>query len=124
MNNSPNTQIDDLVNECHKHPKTMIVDIDGVLVDSKTEEAIPGAVETVNRWYKRGHRIVLMTYRGSLWGINSRFNIPNTQRLLSSIGVKYHDIVYNCPSPRYLLNDSGAVGVDVIADESWDLLVE
>ncbi len=51
-------------------PKTIFCDIDGVLVNHSGDvteafdaEVLPGAVEAIREWDKRGHRIILVSGR-------------------------------------------------------------
>lgn len=95
--------------------------IDGTIIDKKTEQPLPNAVETINEWYENGHRIILTTRRGNEWyDSTNRYSEQSTIRLLKSIGLKYHDILFNIDSPRIIINDKGAFGYNHPADESWE----
>lgn len=99
---------------------SVFIDIDGVIVDSQTEEPVEGAVEEINQMYDEGWTIILTTNRGNNFSKISRYNIPNTERLLKTLGIKYHHILYDIPSPRIVINDKLAFGVVHEANRSWD----
>lgn len=89
--------------------KTYFVDIDGVLVKSSAEyirpywsttEALEKNIATINRLYDSGKaRIILTTGR--------HYTYENSTELqLRIIGLKYHEIIYDCGhGERVLIND-------------------
>jgi hypothetical protein len=100
--------------------RTYYIDLDGTIIDSRTEEPLEGAVEWVNQKFDEGHKIVLTTRRGDEeWPATSRYSNLNTARLLKKIGVQFHQIVYNSPSPRILINDEQAFVCRREPNESW-----
>jgi hypothetical protein len=99
---------------------TLFTDIDGTIVDTGTEEPLPFAVERINEAYDRGHMIILTTMRGSGFSHQSRLCCAETLRLLKSIGLKYHDILFNIPSPRIVINDEGAGAINHPTNSSWE----
>ncbi len=103
---------------------TFFIDIDGTIIRWSDRKPAENAVETVNAWYEAGHRIVLTTYRGEVIGREQpRFSVASTIKELEDIGLKYHDILFDCPSPRIVINDSGAGAIDHPADAPWDYKV-
>ena len=102
---------------------TLFIDIDGTIVDHGTDEPLPGAVEKINEAYDRGYMIVLTTLRGSGWAMQSKYSCPETLRLLKAIGLKYNEIIWNCPRHRILINDEGAAAIQHPANGSWDKYV-
>ncbi len=97
---------------------TFFIDIDGTIVRWSDRKPIPSAVKTINEWYNAGHRIVITTKRGD-WGDMS-FSEATTRKELEEIGLKYHDILFNCPSPRVVINDHGAAAINHPVDADWD----
>jgi hypothetical protein len=88
---------------------TIFSDIDGVLVKNSGQYTSPkwgetGAiaenVDCLNDLYDSGKaRIILTTSRGQDWK-------EKTEKQLSFLGVKYHDIIYGLPhSKRIIIND-------------------
>ena len=86
---------------------TLFIDIDGTIVDNSTEEALPGAVKKINKAHDDGYTVILTTMRGEGYGQGSKFACASTLRLLKSIGLKYSEIIWNCQSPRTVINDEG-----------------
>ena len=101
---------------------TFFIDIDGTIIRWSDQKPAENAVETINAWYDEGHRIVLTTYRGDRIsdGPDCRFSVGNTLKELEQIGLKYHDILFNCPSPRVVINDHGAGAINHPEDAKWD----
>ena len=103
---------------------TFFIDIDGTIIRWSDRKPAENAVETVNAWYEAGHRIVLTTYRGDVIGRDQpRFSVASTIKELEDIGLKYHDILFDCPSPRIVINDGGAGAIDHPPDGRWDYKV-
>jgi len=82
-----------------KDRKIFIIDIDGVICENiPNEEAwrmpdaepIPGAKETINRWYDEGHYICFFTAR-------TDEHKDVTIEWLRKHGFKYHQIIFNKP---------------------------
>lgn len=103
---------------------TFFIDIDGTIIRWSDRKPAENAVETVNAWYEAGHRIVLTTYRGDVIGQEQpRFSVASTIKELEDIGLKYHDILFDCPSPRIVINDGGAGAIDHPSDAPWEYQV-
>jgi hypothetical protein len=64
--------------------------------------------------------IILTTLRGSGFANESKLSCPETLRMLKAIGLKYHEIIWNCPSPRYIINDEGAIAINHKGNTSWE----
>lgn len=100
------------------------IDIDGTIVDRSTQQPLENAVEIINSLYDAGNTIILTTLRGEDWKEDSRFSIENTMKMLREIRIKYHHILWDIPSPRILINDSGAVAINHEPDAPWVLKTE
>ncbi len=91
---------------------TYLIDIDDTILRHGTAEPLPGAVDMLNGLIDTGHRIVLVTRCGEEFpeGVYSKEGC--VQRLIAS-GILYDDIVFDCPSPRVVVNDEpcGAIRV-------------
>ena len=100
---------------------TFFIDIDGTII-RWDGSPIESAVKTINAWYNAGHRIVITTYRGNRIAdeVDCRFSEENTRLELKLAGVKYHDILFDCPSPRIVINDDGVGSIDHPKDAEWD----
>ncbi len=101
---------------------TFFIDIDGTIIRWSDNKPIESAVKTINAWYDAGHRIVITTYRGNRIsdGPDCRFSEENTIKELEKIGLKYHDILFDCPSPRIVINDTGAAAIEHPVDTEWE----
>lgn len=104
---------------------TLFIDIDGTLLNCSTEEPLPFAVEKINEAYTKGYMIILTTMRGGDSKVSGCDNYPQipcllTIKQLKEIGLKYHTVIWNCPSPRIVLNDEGAIAHNHPRDGSWE----
>jgi len=99
------------------------VDLDGTIgqyAQGQREclSPLPGAVETVNRWYDVGHTIVIDTARDETWR-------EYTKQWLQQHGFKYHSLHMGKPDAQIVIDDRPRrfiqvetnVGVAAIADE-------
>ena len=99
---------------------TLFIDLDGTVLHTETEEPLPFAVEKINKAYDDGYVIILTTCRGVNWEIPSPYSVRNTERTLKIIGLKWHKIVWDSPSPRIIINDDGAVAYQHPQNKSWE----
>ena len=79
------------------HERTRLIDIDGTVIthekapdDYHKAKALPGAVETVNKWYDQGDYIVFFTGREEIMR-------TFTERYLKKLGFKFHRIIFDKP---------------------------
>lgn len=99
---------------------TKFIDIDGTILHTETEEPLGNVVSIINKWYDEGHVIVLTTLRGDLFKFPHRLSKGMTESMLRRIGLKYHHILYNCPSPRVVINDDGAEAINHETNKEWE----
>jgi len=99
---------------------SLFIDIDGTIVNDTTEEALPEAVEKINQAYENGFMIILTTFRGENWEVTNRFSKVNTMRLLKILGLKYHVIIWDSPSPRIIMNDDVVGSIQHPLNGSWE----
>ncbi len=87
---------------------TYIFDIDGTLVDYRTNDFFPGVLEKLKDLTDKGHDIILITMRGTQ-DLGKKWSIENTQRHvetpLKAQGIRYR-ILYAVQSPRLLIDDA------------------
>ena len=86
---------------------TYCLDIDGTLcttaaADYETAVPIPEAVAAVNTLYDAGNRVILLTARGSVTGIDWR---ELTERQLREWGVRYHELFFGKPAADIYIDD-------------------
>ncbi|MGE5515486.1 MAG: hypothetical protein ACM31D_06650 [Bacteroidota bacterium] len=97
-------------------------DIDGTLCtntegDYENAQPFPDVVQEVNRLFEAGHRIILMTARGSTTGIDWR---PTTERQMREWGVKYHELHLGKPTADVYVDDK-AINADAWRSRVFDL---
>jgi hydroxymethylpyrimidine pyrophosphatase-like HAD family hydrolase len=97
---------------------TIFCDIDGTLLeesnsmvkqldDTKYPDVLEGSSETTKKWKDQGHTIILVTAR------YEEFR-EVTVRQLKSYNILYDKLIMGVGSgDRYLINDNGAVGIQV-----------
>lgn len=94
-------------------PKTIICDIDGTLIKHhgnlsqqllKEPELLPGTLEKLNEWDRKGYQIILLTGRKE-----SMRKI--TEEYLSKMGIFYDKLIMGVTSgERVLINDNKPSG--------------
>ncbi|WP_417746078.1 cytidylyltransferase domain-containing protein [Rosistilla oblonga] len=88
--------------------KTFVFDIDGVIAsitpgnDYNMAMPIVDHIAAINRLYDNGNRIILMTARGFLTGIDWK---EVTTRQMSQWGVRYHELRFGKPAADYYIDD-------------------
>ena len=99
-----------------KRPKTIFCDIDGTLVKHNppiesckydySMELLPGTLDTILEWDRRGYNIILTTGR--------RESMRElTEKQLSEVGIIYDQLIMGIKGgPRYLINDKKPDGKD------------
>ncbi len=85
---------------------TLFVDIDGSIVEYNPEcfsgradmKLLPGTLEKMTEWRKKGYRIILTTGRG--------LSQLETERQLKTAGIPYDHLIMGLGGgPRHLIND-------------------
>lgn len=86
----------------------LVIDIDGTICsqnkDGNYQYARPkkDRIETINKLYDDGHKIILFTARGSETGIDWS---EKTLEQLNRWGVKFHDLQFGKPSGDVYFDD-------------------
>jgi FMN phosphatase YigB (HAD superfamily) len=93
----------------NKKIKTFCFDIDGTLCTNtwgEYEKADPvfAVIAQVNALYNAGHRIILLTARGTTTGINWR---TVTEEQMVRWGVRYHTLYFGKPQADLYIDDRG-----------------
>lgn len=96
-------------------------DIDGTLCtntdgDYLAAEPYDEAIRRVNALYDAGHRVSLLTARGSTTGIDWR---DATERQLLGWGLRYHELSFGKPSADVYVDDKAVAAHAWHA--TWDL---
>jgi hypothetical protein len=90
-----------------REPKTLCFDLDNTLcrthgMDYEGSEPFVWAIERVNRLAAAGHRILIMTARGSATGIDWE---PVTRAQLERWGVTFHELRFGKPPADVFIDD-------------------
>jgi ribonucleotide monophosphatase NagD (HAD superfamily) len=100
---------------------TLFIDIDGTILKAQTEEPFEKAIETIDSLAEEGWKIILTTLRGDNWSDSHKYGRIRTLATLKRINLKYHAIIWDCPSPRIVLNDEGAFAISSKSNSTnWD----
>jgi len=89
-------------------PATFVIDVDGVVAlltpgnDYRLCQPISEAIEAINRLYERGHRIIMLTARGSGSGLDWA---DLTRQQFADWGLKYHELRFGKPAADYYIDD-------------------
>lgn len=93
---------------------TYFIDLDGTFFLFGTQEPVPGAVETVKRLEAEGHKIIWATMRIMS---DQKLGYTATIRKFREFGIKSETILWECPSPRIVVNDDGADAVNHVRNK-------
>lgn len=88
---------------------TYFVDLDGTFFRFGSLDPLPQAVDTIKRLEAEGHKIVWTTLRNMG---EERLGYTSTILKFRELGIKSEEIVWDCPSPRIVVNDDGAMAVN------------
>jgi branched-subunit amino acid aminotransferase/4-amino-4-deoxychorismate lyase len=88
-------------------PSKICFDLDGTLCTNtggayESAQPFPWAIARVNALAQAGHRILIMTARGSTTGIDWR---PETERQLAEWGVRYDELHFGKPGADVFVDD-------------------
>ena len=103
---------------------TFFIDIYDTIIphgDNKSPP-FPKSVQTINDLYDKGHQIILTTARGEEYDFHfqTKYSKKKTIKMLEKHKIKYHQIVWNSSSPRIIINDRGAIGLEVRDSYFWE----
>lgn len=88
-------------------------DIDGTICTQTSDyvSAVPNrtAVDEINRLYDNGHKIIMMTARGSVSGVDHSIL---TKQQLDDWGVRYHELIMNRKPHADVFIDDRGMNVD------------
>ena len=104
---------------------TYVFDIDGTIVTNtygqyKDAKPIIRAVEKLNKLYDEGHKIILMTARGSSSKIDySEF----TRAQMIEFDIKFHELIMNQkPNADFFIDDKAISAIDWLNDKQKKLV--
>lgn len=89
-------------------PRTFVIDVDGVVAtlapdnDYRLAEPIAETIAAINTLYQAGHRIVMLTARGSATGIDWG---EVTRQQFADWGLLYHDLQFGKPAADHYVDD-------------------
>jgi histidinol phosphatase-like enzyme len=109
-----------MADKVHTVRGTLFIDIDGTIISSESGEPLSQAVEKINKAHADGYLIILTTLRGAWFAPDSIYSTTETLRLLKSIGLIYDHIIWDCPSPRKIINDDGAAAINHPRNSGWE----
>jgi hypothetical protein len=88
--------------------KTFVIDVDGIVAklcpgnDYRLAEPIPEHIRAINRLFEAGHKIIMLTARGSATGLPWE---DVTKAQFAAWGLKYHDLRFGKPAADYYVDD-------------------
>lgn len=88
------------------------IDMDDTIVSHGTNDLLDGALDSLKRIKAGGHQLFITTRRGDDWPAHHVYGRQLTERFLRGLGVDIDGVVYNVDSPRIVINDGGAVGIN------------
>lgn len=77
--------------------------------DYHSSKPIPERIRRVNELYDEGHKIIILTARGSMSGIDF-YDLTKSQ--LSSWGMRYHSLQLGKPAADYYVDDKAVNSED------------
>jgi len=100
--------------------KAYFLDLDGTLFLHGTNELLPGARDLLDHIVKKGYQIIFTTFRGDKNFKNHPiYSEKGALEGIRSLKVSYEAILFNIESPRVVINDGGAVGIEHKTNEAW-----
>lgn len=89
---------------------TYFIDVDGVILKHNTNDPIPETVDSIKKLQTQGHKIIITTKRSK----NSPPELQPeiTTKVLKDLGIEPEIILYDIDSPRIVVNDQGAYGIN------------
>jgi hypothetical protein len=87
---------------------TFVIDVDGVVAmltpgnDYTLSQPVTKVVSAINRLYDAGHKIIMMTARGSATGLSWE---QVTTDQFKAWGLKYHELRFGKPAADYYVDD-------------------
>ncbi len=100
------------------------LDLDDTIVRHKTNELLEGALDGLKDIKAKGHQLFITTRRGDDWPPDHVYGRRSTEFFLKSLGIEFDGIIMNVESPRIIMNDSGAIGVNHPAGGIWAYKIE
>jgi len=98
-----------------------LIDLDGTILRAGTDDLLPGALDALKKIKADGHWLGITTQRGYNFPPLHRYHIVQSERLLRTIeeqiGSRFDAVLWDVPSPRVVVNDSGAVAINLATDE-------
>lgn len=95
---------------------TFILDLDGTIVTHGTNNLLPGADRLLKDISAGGHQIIFTTRRGDDYKFNHIYSRGSTIKLIDSLVKEYSltvlSTVFNCDSPRIVVNDDGCKSIN------------
>jgi hypothetical protein len=90
----------------------IFLDLDGTVFEWGTENFLPGVVDTLRQWKRKGHQLIFTTQRDHTWAQRANYVLRD---VLGSAPIVLIDV----QNPRFLFNDQGATGITHPKNEAW-----
>lgn len=101
--------------------KTALIDLDGTILKHSTQEPLEGAIEFLKTLEEAGVKIIFITRRGNEeWGEDDKkYSESVTKKTVDGFGIKYETILFNCKSPRALIDDENPIAIPRETNQLW-----
>lgn len=99
---------------------TYFIDLDGTIFNHGTNDFLPGSREYIEELKEDGHMIVFTTRRGQEFEGHPVYDKKKTLEALKRLNIKYDSIIFDSPSPRIVINDSGCSSINCISNEGLE----
>ena len=101
-----------------------LVDLDGTLLISSTQDLADGARKFLDDIQERGDDLIIVTRRGDReFAGHPIFSKEATLKALRENGVEFQSIVFDATSPRTVYDDSGCFAVNVMKNQGMEGLI-
>jgi hypothetical protein len=101
-------------------PAAYFIDLDGTIFKHGTNQLLPGARQLLDAITERGNEIVFTTFRGDLHFSGHRvYSREGAMEGIRSLKVSYKTVLFDIDSPRVVINDGGAAGINHAKNEPW-----
>jgi hypothetical protein len=96
------------------------IDLDGTIFKHGTNSLLPGAQELLESIENEGHEIIFTTRRGDReFKDHPVYNADSARLAVRGLRVDYKELILDVSSPRVVINDQGAVGINHLYNNDW-----
>lgn len=99
---------------------TFFIDLDGTIFKHGTNDLLPGAQALLDAIVQKGGTIIFTTLRGDKHFPGHKvYSREGAMQGIRTLRVPYETVIFDVDSPRIVINDGGAIGVNHETNGPW-----